>query len=1031
MKKYFGFIDGVSDGAVHGWAWDPKTPTPLYIELTTRRGNRVVTRANLYREDLKSNGIGTGHHAFSVILPDEDASAASEIRARVIDSTFYLKNSAAPHRSSVLRPKIDLRRRLNALRSGKPANPSPAAPEPVAIQSAPPTALPGDFYGSIIAIEGGRIDVWYEGDPETCLPVVFVGNKPAWHDQTARIGPGRHRFYTSGISQGEEVTLWAVTGGKTVLCESRQMAEASFERAPLTQLVRAAETARQPGAVAVTCWEGGHNPVGRAKVLYDVLKPHRPVVMLCFLFDEFGGDIWPPLASVNENIVLIPWAERYFYLNLMRAMGITFGTVWMCKPRAPTFYMAAHVAAPDARLILDLDDNEEHFSRSKASRPKAYGLPTIGLCRAIMEHVPARTAASRSLVEDFDATLVRHARQRSTSDIVARPRRRRGGQHRPFRIGFIGTIRPHKRILEAAGEIRKLSDAGDTKLEFHVYGDIAPASLHAELEAAGAVVGQHVPAGKLPDFLARLDIVLSGFPSGTDADIPITRYQISAKIGDALAAGKPVLTPDGPSVSDLHAVDGIFPFTIDTFAEQLQQALDLARSGGPALPRDFTFDAAYDGFRQAEARAASSPRGHEALALVPPLELPAERLASAQRPTLLLLWKQQDGGLYGRRLDMICRAYQQAFPDHRVVVLEVLYPDIESQYLQTLSHLSEFSYIREFNIRKQQGCFTTKDGTEYHQLKLVRSDHFHDALLKFLASQVILPTNTVAVLFPHLLHLERVYDILSLYPTVTDVVDNQLGWASGAAKMRVVRQYFTLSRISDRVVFNSASNLDFFKKKRFLDPDSRKAQVIPNWYQFPAGQSAQTLTPPQTASKNSFDVFYSGNMNDRIDWPLMHKIARQDPNLRLHLIGEARRAQDELTSLLENDNVIFHGPCTEEMTLKLLSHADLTVMPHLVDDVSTYMNPLKVHMNCALGLHTLSTDVPGIEPGDHLSVHATHEAFLTSLQDRVRQRGERRPPGAEVSANARSYVALLDGLRAAALAGQDSALTKREHHAQT
>ena len=92
----------------------------------------------------------------------------------------------------------------------------------------------------------------------------------------------------------------------------------------------------------------------------------------------------------------------------------------------------------------------------------------------------------------------------------------------------------------------------------------------------------------------------------------------------------------------------------------------------------------------------------------------AERLR--HKPTLLLIWKQHDAGLYGRRIDQICRSYQTLHPDHRIIVLEILNPDIDNVYNSNVDGFSEFTYIREMNMLKSQALFETSDNVQYRQI---------------------------------------------------------------------------------------------------------------------------------------------------------------------------------------------------------------------------------------------------------------------------------------------------------------------------
>ena len=110
-------------------------------------------------------------------------------------------------------------------------------------------------------------------------------------------------------------------------------------------------------------------------------------------------------------------------------------------------------------------------------------------------------------------------------------------------------------------------------------------SFRAELKLNGAVVGGIIPASMLPQRLSGMDCLLAGFPSDAAADDSITRYQISAKIGDALAVGKPILVPESDSVRDLAGVPGIYLFNQGNFAAQLGAALDSEERIG--LPDSF------------------------------------------------------------------------------------------------------------------------------------------------------------------------------------------------------------------------------------------------------------------------------------------------------------------------------------------------------------------------------------------------------------------------------------------------------------
>ncbi|MFK7989684.1 MAG: phytanoyl-CoA dioxygenase family protein [Sandaracinaceae bacterium] len=65
-----GFLDGVSEGRVLGWAWDPASPSTRQRVALTIDGQPVAdVTAEGVRPDLESAGVGDGGHAFDVPVP--------------------------------------------------------------------------------------------------------------------------------------------------------------------------------------------------------------------------------------------------------------------------------------------------------------------------------------------------------------------------------------------------------------------------------------------------------------------------------------------------------------------------------------------------------------------------------------------------------------------------------------------------------------------------------------------------------------------------------------------------------------------------------------------------------------------------------------------------------------------------------------------------------------------------------------------------------------------------------------------------
>ncbi len=861
--------------------------------------------------------------------------------------------------------------------------------------------------GNIDGCKDGKIYGWILAPSPDIVPVLLVDDRPMLDfdypvsrsdvNETLGItGDTGFIFEVNGITKDSKIELRALCDNELVHVADYQSPVHQIEENFFSQLETAVRISKQPGSVAITCWDGGHNPIGRAKVLYDVVSSKRPAVIIAYLFESFGERIWSPMLSTDVAVLTIPWAKRGLYIKALISAGLKFDTVWICKPRFPSFELATLVSRPDTAVLLDFDDNEEQFSKSPASKNKAYGQTTINYSRLLTKNIKARTAASISLTKEFEARMVRHARkQRDKTD--NRTKRIPGD---PVKIGFIGTVRSHKNILDASRAVNAFNWSSDHTVQLHVYGDVSPVSLATDLEENNVVVQQNIPMAELYEHLEQMDVILTGFPSTNQADNLVTEFQISSKIGDALSVSRPVLVPDGASVSDLDGIPGLFLFDPISFAEKLHQAI--VYEGEASLPHEFTFSGAYEEFEIAEQAALSAPRAAEVFSYLSTLD--TNELENKQ--ALVLLWKQNDGGFYGRRVDQLARSYKRQYPSRRVIVLEMMHASTFEDFSKLSEHYtSEHRMLLEQVPRKIQGA-TDDDGVEYHQLQFQKIASASTKMDSFLLEHSLLPSNTTFILFPVMLFYKSIESTLRSYPKIVDVVDNQFTWGGKKNQRDRILQYYGMARSCDAVVFNSQKNHEYFLEKNVLD-ENNTCKVIPNWYQFPANVELKDKRKSDAAIRN---IVYSGNMNDRIDWELLARLVDIQEDVVLHLIGTASRGLDELSTLLENDSVIYHGPVCEIDTIQLIQHMDVAIMPHMVDDVSAFMNPLKVHMYSKIGIPTISTNVPGIIESELLKIASSRKEFVQLLTDII----DNRPARKVISDDnnyATEYINLIESVR--------------------
>lgn len=97
-KAFLGHLDTIDDDHARGWAWLPQHGEGLPVEVLVDGRLHQTVRATRFRKDLKTAGIGDGHHAFSVELPAFVFDGRPhEIAARVAGSGRDLTGSPFVH----------------------------------------------------------------------------------------------------------------------------------------------------------------------------------------------------------------------------------------------------------------------------------------------------------------------------------------------------------------------------------------------------------------------------------------------------------------------------------------------------------------------------------------------------------------------------------------------------------------------------------------------------------------------------------------------------------------------------------------------------------------------------------------------------------------------------------------------------------------------------------------------------------------------------------------------------------------------
>ncbi len=401
-------------------------------------------------------------------------------------------------------------------------------------------------------------------------------------------------------------------------------------------------------------------------------------------------------------------------------------------------------------------------------------------------------------------------------------------------------------------------------------------------------------------------------------------------------------------------------------------------NGKTKLPEEFTIDHSYQTFESLENKAREESKASDIFELEPLYEY--RKNSAREKKNIVLVWKQHDSGVYGRRIDQIARYYKQQYPDSNVTVIEAINESNLKNFENSKTLFDNLTVILN-DVLNQKIYHYSLDGVEYRLITYKDQtgwNSFDKKFDYFLSSESIYPHNSVIILFPILDVFNEIIKNIKDYKIIVDLVDNQIKWMNKPElRLKGLKQYYDLISIADEVVSNSPQNIKYFKDLNFFD--GLNPHVIANWYTLPVSFSFK-----RDLNKGEINLIYSGNLNDRIDWDLFKDICKalKLHNGYLHIVGTTVRSANEMRDLLKFSNCVYHGVINEQQLLRLLQHIDFAVIPHVEDHISKFMDPIKLKMYKKLGITSLCNQLPGLPTDDPmLIVTDSKTAFLNKLND--------------------------------------------------
>jgi hypothetical protein len=359
-----------------------------------------------------------------------------------------------------------------------------------------------------------------------------------------------------------------------------------------------------------------------------------------------------------------------------------------------------------------------------------------------------------------------------------------------------------------------------------------------------------------------------------------------------------------------------------------------------------------------------------------------------------MFWKQNDTGIYGRRQDMFLKYLERSDRVHSIVHFDnpATPEGLWKTYRGANATVDQSRLVVQQTVRR---VLRQRDTERVHQhtflhagrmtkrLGLPARDSYPDYVRSVLTRRGFGTRPLVCWVYPTNPDLPLIIDTLAPDIVVADVVDDNRTWYEAGDPMyeRVERNYEEVLARSDVVLANCEPVAE--SMQRFA-PD---VHVVPNGCELPDGEER----PPRPQALLGIPrpiVGYVGNLSSRIDLELLETLVREHREWQFVFVGSAHLDRSILR-LEAEPNAHFMGVRPYDETLRFIHHFDVALIPHVDNEMTRSMNPLKAFVYCSTGVPVVSTPVANLgELAGLITIAEGADGFASAIGDALaRERG--------------------------------------------
>jgi len=167
-----------------------------------------------------------------------------------------------------------------------------------------------------------------------------------------------------------------------------------------------------------------------------------------------------------------------------------------------------------------------------------------------------------------------------------------------------------------------------------------------------------------------------------------------------------------------------------------------------------------------------------------------------------------------------------------------------------------------------------------------------------------------------------------------------------------------------------------------IDSPGRRL-VLPNGLD-PEEWKRPALPPVWFAGLGRPKVLYCGTINSRIDVDAVKLLAREMPEASIVLVGQIAD-RNVIQQFADSPTVQVRPKEPREAVRGMVFDADVAVIPHVVNDLTKAMSPLKLYEYLAAGKPVVAVDLEPIRAVGGSLLYRTPEEFVSQVRVALKQ----------------------------------------------